>query len=79
VLGQGRAHWAILLVTMPMLTLTHAVAEIFGVTSSDLTHAALPSDAKELLETILRSRGFDMARTIAVSKLAGGLGFSLTQ
>jgi hypothetical protein len=55
---------------MPSLTVTREVFEALGVTMSDLREPTLAGHARSVLEPLLASRGFDIAREITFTVLA---------
>jgi len=64
---------------MLTLTLTSGTADAAWAARGDLREPTLGAGAGRLLEGLLRSRGFDVTRTVQVSELADGVAFVLPQ
>jgi hypothetical protein len=64
---------------VPTLTLTSETLGTLGIPRDDLLQPAPSSAAKQRLEALLTSRGFDVTRAVRVIELASGEGFVLTQ
>jgi hypothetical protein len=63
---------------VPILTLTRATLEALGVSPERMTDQLTTADTR-LLDPLLASRGFDVARPIRVVVLTNGEGVVLTQ
>jgi len=72
------ARRAILQPTMPTFTISVATLELLGIRRPHLV-PTFTLEGRELLEGLLTSHGFDMARAIRVVELANGAGFVFTQ
>jgi hypothetical protein len=68
-----------LLVGVPTLTLSRAVAALHGVSPSDLKGPELSTMAAQALHPLLESHGFDLTSAIHVHELPDFQGFRLTQ